>query len=64
MYLADQYEKTGRIDFLKAKRSFLDNPLGQINAKYGDVMVKSDNDVRFADASVVDLIETDYHDKK
>ena len=64
VYLADQYEKTGRIDFLKAKRSFLDNPLGQINAKYGDVMVKSDNDVRFADASVVDLIETDYHDKK
>lgn len=61
VYLADRYEKTTRKDFLKAKRSFLDNPLGQINAKYGSSGVEVSGDVKFADASVVDLIETDYH---
>lgn len=61
VYLADRYEKTTRKDFLKAKRSFLDNPLGQINAKYGTSGEVVRGDVKFADASVVDLIETDYH---
>lgn len=60
VYQADQYEKTTRKDFLKAKRSFLDNPLGQINAKYGTSGVV-EGDIKFADVSVVDLIETDYH---
>ncbi len=60
VYLADRYEKIARKDFLKAKRSFLDNPLGQINAKYGSSGVVASGDVKFADASVVDLIETDY----
>lgn len=60
VYLADRYEKITRKDFLKAKRSFLDNPLGQINAKYGASGVVKE-DIKFADASVVDLIETDYH---
>ena len=32
VYLAERYEKITRKDFLKSKRSFLDNPLGQINA--------------------------------
>lgn len=60
VYQADRYEKITREDLLKAKRSFLDNPLGQINAKYGaSGIVKGD--IKFADASVVDLIETDYH---
>lgn len=61
VYLADRYEKVSRKDLLKAQRSFLDNPLGQINAKYGDKGVVVSGDVKFADASVVDLIETDYH---
>lgn len=61
VYLADRYEKTTRKGFLKAKRSFLDNPLGQINAKYGTSGEVVRGDVKFADASVVDLIETDYH---
>lgn len=61
VYLADRYEKITRKDFLKAKRSFLDNPLGQINAKYGASGIVVSDDVKFADASVVDLIETDYH---
>lgn len=61
VYLADRYEKTTRKDFLKAQRSFLDNPLGQINAKYGASGMIASGDVKFADASKVDLIETDYH---
>lgn len=61
VYLADRYEKITRKDFLKAKRSFLDNPLGQINAKYGASGMVVSGDVKFADASVVDLMETDYH---
>lgn len=61
LYLADRYEKTTRKDFLKAQRSFLDNPLGQINAKYVTSGVVVSGDVKFADASEVDLIETDYH---
>lgn len=61
VYLADRYEKIKRKDFLKAKRSFLDNPLGQINAKYGASGMIASGDVKFADASKVDLIETDYH---
>lgn len=61
VYLADRYEKVSRKDLLKAQRSFFDNPLGQINAKFGDKGVVVSGDVKFADASVVDLIETDYH---
>ncbi len=69
VYLADEYEKTDRIACLKAKRSFLDNPLGKINAQFageGVTVVKNEDgsDVTgsiFAPASVVDLIETDYH---
>lgn len=61
VYLADRYEKIKRKNFLKAKRSFLDNPLGQINAKYGASGMVASGDVKFADVSKVDLIETDYH---
>ena len=60
MCIRDRYEKITRKDFLKAKRAFLDNPLGQINAKYESSGVVR-GDIKFADASVVDLIETDYH---
>lgn len=69
VYLADEYEKTDRIKYLKARRNFLDNPLGKINAQFGseDVTVVKNEDGSevsgsiFVPASVVDLIETDYH---
>lgn len=68
VYLADNYERTTRIDYLKAKRAFLDNPMGQINAQLGGniTVVKADGNTDddsplFLPASVVDLIETDYH---
>ena len=68
VYLADEYEKTDRISYLKAKRNFLDNPLGQINAKLGNegVTIKDENGNHvhggsiFAPSFIVDLIETDY----
>lgn len=71
IYLADEYEKTDRLGFLKARRSFLDNPLGKINAQFagsGVSVTKVQNEdgsdasgSLFVPASVVDLIETDYH---
>lgn len=68
VYLANEYEKTDRIKYLKAKRSFLDNPLGKINARFaGEGMTVTKNEDGsnatgsiFAPASVVDLIEIDY----
>lgn len=62
VYLADEYEKTDRISFLKAKRAFLDNPLGSLNAQFGgDIKVVGDSDEPiFASSDTVDLIETDY----
>ena len=45
VYLADEYEKTERIKFLKSKRSFLDNHLGKINAQFaGDMVVVKNED--------------------
>lgn len=71
VYLANEYEKTDRIKFLRARRSFLDNPLGKINAQFagsGVTVSKVQNEdgsdasgSLFVPASVVDLIETDYH---
>lgn len=71
IYLADEYEKTDRIAFLRARRSFLDNPLGKINARFagsgvtvGKVQNADGSDATgsiFVPASVMDLIETDYH---
>lgn len=66
VYLSDEYEKTTRIDFLKALRSFLDNPLGKINARYsGSIVIKNEDGKTdgqvYVPASVADLIETDYH---
>ncbi|MDE6702929.1 MAG: GLPGLI family protein [Muribaculaceae bacterium] len=68
IYLTEEYEKSSRKDFLKAKRSFIDNPLGKINAVFGgsSVVKVTDEDgsdttgAIFAPASVVDFIETDY----
>ena len=62
VYLADDYENTDRKSFLKAKRAFLDNPLGSLNAQMGGEITISGNSGEpiFASSDVVDLIETDY----
>lgn len=70
VYLADSYEKTERIKFLKTKRSFTDNPLGTINAQFGGEGIRIGS-VKNADGTdtggklfvtrdIVDFIETDY----
>ena len=65
VYLANEYEKINRMDFLREKRSFLNNPLGKINAQLnGEIKVMKtegqDGSSLFASESVVDFIETDY----
>ena len=71
VYLADEYEKTSRMDFLKAKRSFMDNPLGEINSRFGGDATTvstqdengnaiSSNERIYVTREVVDFIETDY----
>ena len=60
-------EETSRIDYLKARRSFMDNPIGKINATLGGqgirISVSGDTQQKalYVPASVVDFIETDYH---
>lgn len=67
LVLVYSFAKIFRIDFLKSKRAFLDNPLGTIDAQFGGdvVTVNADDgedlDNLFVPASVVDFIETDYH---
>lgn len=67
VYLASEYDRTKRINYLKAKRSFMDNPLGKINAQFGNAgeTISTDNgdDLKdlYVPASVADFIETDYH---
>lgn len=67
IYLANEYESTNRIEYLKARRAFMNNPLGKINAQFGNAGVTvassdgSDIKQLFVPASVVDFIETDYH---
>ena len=70
IYLINEYEKTERIKFLKAKRGFMDNPVGAINAQYGGLGVSirsvkisggSDSDGKLYMArETIDFIETDY----
>ncbi len=70
VYLANEYEKTDRIKFLVAQRSFNDNPIGSINAQFAGQgisigRVKNENgeevsDRLFAPRETVDFIETDY----
>lgn len=69
VYLANEYEQTKRINYLKAKRSFMDNPFGKINAQYGaqyGIKIISAGDGSnlkdlYVPASVADFLETDYH---
>ncbi len=63
MYSADDYEKTDRIDFLKAKRQFTDNPMATINTQLsasGISISGNSNDLKFKSREEVDFIETDY----
>lgn len=68
VYLADEYEKTSRKDFLREKRTFLDNTLSRLNAQFGGLSVlkvedENGNDISnsiFASRETVDFIETDY----
>ena len=70
IYLVNEYEKTDRIKFLKAKRGFMDNPVGAINAQFGGSGVSirsvkisggSDSDGKlYVTRETVDFIETDY----
>lgn len=70
VYLTNEYEKTDRIKFLKAKRSFNDNPIGSINAQFANrgVSLTKVEDTNGEDISnrlfvpreTVDFIETDY----
>ena len=70
IYLINEYEKTDRIKFLKAKRGFMDNPVGAINAQFGGSGVSirsvkisggSDSDGKLYMArETIDFIETDY----
>ncbi len=68
-YLAAEYEKTTRKDFLKNKRSFQDNTLNRLNVQLGggtkvlkvmDEDGKDISDSMFASRETVDFIETDY----
>jgi GLPGLI family protein len=70
IYLINEYEKTDRIKLLKAKRGFMDNPVGAINAQFGGSGVSirsvkisggSDSDGKLYMArETIDFIETDY----
>jgi GLPGLI family protein len=70
IYLANEYEKTDRVKFLKAKRGFMDNPVGAINAQFSGSGVSirsvkisggSDSDGKLYMArETIDFIETDY----
>ena len=70
IYLINEYEKTDRIKFLKAKRGFMDNPVGAINAQFSGSGVSirgvrtsgsSDSSGKlYATRKTVDFIETDY----
>ncbi len=67
VYLADEYEHMTRLDYLKACRAFMENPLGKMNARLaGSKIVVTDsngNELKdlYVPASVVDFLETDYH---
>ena len=70
IYLVNEYEKIDRINLLKAKRCFMDNPVGAINAQFGGsgVSIRSVKTSGGSDSGgklyvtreTVDFIETDY----
>ncbi len=63
MYSADDYEKISRIEFLKAKRQFTDNPMATINTQLsasGISIGGTGDEIEFKSREEVDFIETDY----
>lgn len=63
MYSADDYEKISRIEFLKAKRQFIDNPLGTMNTQlsaFGITIGDATTKLEYKPREEVDFIETDY----
>lgn len=72
IYLAHEYEMTTRLKYLKSRRAFMDNPLGEINARFGSegkTVITGDDGTNideadivnmFVPASVADFLETDY----
>lgn len=63
MYSADDYEKTTRIEFLKAKRQFTDNPMGTINTQLSGVGISiggAGKEIKYLSREELDFIETDY----
>ena len=63
MYSADDYEKTTRTEFLKAKRQFTDNPIGTMNTQLSalGISIEGTGDgIKYKTREEVDFIETDY----
>lgn len=63
MYSADEYEKISRIEFLKDKRQFTDNPIGTINTQLsasGISIGGTGDEIKFKTREEIDFIETDY----
>lgn len=66
VYLAYEYEQVTRLEYLKSRRAFMDNPLGKINAQFGGMEAISGSEGRelknlYVPASVADFLETDYY---
>lgn len=61
VYNADTYEKTDRISFLNAKRSYIKNPSVMINVQLGVTIPREVQQRLFKNDPSFDLIETDYH---
>lgn len=63
VYSADNYEKTDRKEFLKAKRKFIDNPISLMNAQLSSVGISiggTGNEIKYKPREEIDFIETDY----
>lgn len=63
MYSTDDYEKTTRTEFLKAKRQFTDNPMGTMNTQLSSLGISiggTGDGIKFKTREEVDFIETDY----
>lgn len=67
IYLEDSYEKFSRKAYLKAKRSFVDNPMGKISAQFGVPKMDLNSGMGaalksfFPQPTKADFLETDYH---
>ena len=63
VYRSEDYDKIDRIEFLKAKRNFLDNPVSQMNAQLSGSRISinsSGKGLQNKPREEVDFIETDY----